>query len=46
MISKYVYKYITKGPDQAMVTTEVDQMTDEIKDYEDMISVDSSQACQ
>ena len=45
MASKYLYKYVTKGPDRAMVSTEVGQQTrDEIRDYEDMRSVGSSEA--
>ena len=45
MASKYLYKYVTKGPDRAMVSTEVDdQPRDEIRDYEDMRSVGSSEA--
>ena len=44
-IQIYLYKYVTKGPDRAMVTTEVDKIRDEIKEYEDMRSVGSSEAC-
>ena len=44
MASKYLYKYVTKGPDRAMVSTEVGQPTqDEITEYEDMRSVGSSE---
>ena len=46
MASKYLYKYVTKGPDRAMVSTEVGQQTrDEIREYEDMRSIGSSEAC-
>ena len=45
MASKYLFKYVTKGPDRAMVTTEVERIRDEIADYEDMRSVGSSEAC-
>ena len=43
--SKYLYKYVTKGSDRAMVTTEVEgQSRDEIQEYEDLRSVGSSEA--
>ena len=44
--SKYLYGYITKGVDRAMVTTVVegDQPRDEITQYEDLRSVGSSEA--
>ena len=46
--AKYLYKYITKGSDRAMVATEVggrdDQNRDEITQYEDLRSVGSSEA--
>jgi hypothetical protein len=43
--AKYLYKYITKGSDRAMVSTEVEgQPRDEIADYEDLRSVGSSEA--
>ena len=47
--TKYVYKYVTKGPDRAMVLAEVGEENqqdacDEIRDYEDMRSVGSSEA--
>ena len=44
METKYLYKYVIKGPDRAMVTTKGNHMRDEIKDYEDMRSVSSSEA--
>ena len=43
--TKYIYKYVHKGPDRQMMTTEVDgQPRDEIADYIDMRSVGSSEA--
>ena len=43
--SKYLFKYQTKGGDQAMVRTEVaGQCRDEIEDYVDLRSVGSSEA--
>jgi hypothetical protein len=43
--AKYLYKYITKGSDRAMVATEIEgQPRDEIADYEDLRSVGSSEA--
>ena len=46
--SKYLYKYVTKGSDRAMVATEVEgrsgQPRDEITEYEDLRSVGSSEA--
>ena len=43
--SKYLYKYVTKGSDRAMVATSVGgQPRDEISDYEDLRSVGSSEA--
>ena len=39
--AKYMFKYVTKGPDRAMVSTDV---RNEISDYEDMRSVGSSEA--
>ena len=44
--SKYVYKYVTKGSDRAMVATSVEgqQQTDEISNYEDLRSIGSSEA--
>ena len=44
---KYLYKYITKGHDRAMVLTEVEGQVgrDEIAEYEDLRSVGSSEAC-
>ena len=49
LAAKYLYKYVTKGPDRAMVSAEVEDGAqaprDEIRDYEDMRSVGSSEAC-
>ena len=45
MATKYIYKYVKNGPGQVMATTEVGHMRDEIKDYEDMRYVGSSEAC-
>ena len=50
MASKYLYNYVTKGPDRAMVSTNVHgadapQPRNEIRDYEDMRSIGSSEAC-
>ena len=46
--TKYLYKYITKGSDRAMVATTIEtngeQPRDEISDYEDLRSVGSSEA--
>ena len=47
--TKYLYKYVTKGPDRAMVSTKVggqgrQENRDEIKDYEDMRYVGSCEA--
>ena len=46
--AKYLYKYVTKGSDRAMVATEVEggnaQPRDEITEYEDLRSVGSSEA--
>ena len=44
--AKYLYKYIKKGSDRAMVATEVEghQNRDEIADYVDLRSVGSSEA--
>ena len=46
--AKYLYKYVTKGSDRAMVATVIDnqagQPRDEISDYEDLRSVGSSEA--
>ena len=43
--SKYLYKYVTKGSDRAMVATvEEGQQRDEIRQYEDLRSVGSSEA--
>ena len=43
--SKYLYKYLTKGSDQAMVAIQVEgQQQDEISQYEDLRSFESSEA--
>ena len=46
--AKYLYKYVTKGSDRAMVATEVEgqatQPRDEITEYMDLRSVGSSEA--
>ena len=43
--AKYLYKYVTKGNDRAMVSTEIEgQPRDEIADYIDLRSVGSSEA--
>ena len=46
--TKYLYKYVTKGSDRAMVATVIDNQTeetrDEITEYEDLRSVGSSEA--
>ena len=46
--AKYLYKYVTKGSDRAMVATiiegENEQTRDEISEYEDLRSVGSSEA--
>ena len=43
--AKYLYKYITKGNDRARVGTRVEgEEIDEIKDYQDLRSVGSSEA--
>ena len=46
--AKYLYKYVTKGSDRAMVVTvlegQAEQPPDEISDYEDLRSVGSSEA--
>ena len=46
--SKYLYKYVTKGSDRAMVETVLEesngQPRDEISEYEDLRSVGSSEA--
>ena len=44
--TKYLYKYVYKGPDRAMVRAEIEDATvDEIAEYEDLRSVGSSEAC-
>ena len=50
LASKYLYKYVTKGPYRAMVSTDVPgnesaPVRNEIRDYEDMHSIGSSEAC-
>ena len=43
--AKYLYKYVTKGNDRAMVSTEIEgEQRDEIAEYEDLRSVGSSEA--
>ena len=43
--AKYLYKYVTKGNDRAMVSTEIEgQPRDEIAEYIDLRSVGSSEA--
>ena len=44
--AKYLYKYIYKGEDRAMVKTQVENVVvrDEIEEYEDLRSVGSSEA--
>ena len=44
LASKYLYKYVTKGPDHAMVGAEVDGPQNEVKEYQDLRSVGSSEA--
>ena len=46
LAAKYLYKYVTKGPDCAMVTTEAEgaRQRDEIKNYEHMCSIRSCDA--
>merc|ERR1712218_249599 len=41
---KYLCKYVNKGNDRAMVATNVEGQRDEIKEYQDMRSVGSSEA--
>ena len=46
--AKYLFKYVTKGQDRAMVRTEIEtdtEVKDEIGDYIDMRSIGSSEAC-
>ena len=43
--AQYIYKYVTKGNDRAMVMTEVEgQVRNEIQEYQDLRSVGSSEA--
>ena len=45
MAVKYIFKYVTKGPDRAMVSAVVEgQPVDEITEYQDLRSVGSSEA--
>ena len=44
MAAKYLYKYVTKGPDRAMVSIEAEDNRNEIKQYHDMRSVGSGEA--
>ena len=44
MAAKYLYKYVTKGPDRAMVSIEAEDSRNEIKQYHDMRSVGSGEA--
>jgi hypothetical protein len=48
MASKYLFKYITKGPDCAMVkvNNNLEMARNDIKDYEDLRSVGATEACQ
>ena len=48
LASKYLYKYVIKGPDRAMVSADVigndtAPVRDAIQDYEDMYSIGSSE---
>ena len=45
--AKYLYKYVTKGGDRAMVRTEGDapDAPNEIDDYQDMRSIGASEGC-
>ena len=46
MASKYLFKYITKGPDRAMAKVDENkEEQNEIEDYEDLHSVGASEAC-
>ena len=47
MASKYLFKYITKGPDRAMakIQKDDDQQRNEIEEYEDLRSVGATEAC-
>ena len=46
--TKYLYKYVTKGSDRAMVRTVLEEQNgqprDEIAEYEDLRSIGSSEA--
>ena len=47
MASKYLFKYITKGPDHAMakIQDNNDEGRNEIEEYEDLRSVGAMEAC-
>ena len=42
--AKYLYKYVTKGPDRAMVAVDLGRSRDEIQNYQDMRSIGSGEA--
>ena len=44
LAAKYLFKYITKGNDRALVSTEVEGQRNEIEEYQDLRSVGSSEA--
>jgi hypothetical protein len=47
MASKYLFKYITKGPDHAMAKVQEDnnEEQNEIEEYEDLRSIGMTEAC-
>ena len=47
MAAKYLFKYITKGPDRAMARVQGDnaEENNEIQDYKDLRSIGASEAC-
>jgi len=47
MAAKYLFKYITKGPDRAMVQVQSDngKENNEIQQYQDLRSIGASEAC-